>query len=241
SHLIDWLGNEWTPDSDKPAAHPNSRFTTPITQCPILADEFENPQGVPIDIILFGGRRSDTIPLVTQARDWDHGVYMGATCSSATTAAAAGAVGVVRRDPMAMLPFLGYHVGDYLQHWYNMGAKEGANMPAVFYVNWFRRGEDGRFLWPGFGDNSRVLKWAIDRIEGNVSGQETPIGIIPAEGELDVSGLTEDPADIAAATAFVPEEWQAELPLIQEWFDKIGDKLPAKLNDELKGLTERLG
>ncbi|MGJ3508204.1 phosphoenolpyruvate carboxykinase (GTP) [Enemella sp. A6] len=241
SHLIDWLGNDWTPDSDKPAAHPNSRFTTPITQCPILADEFEDPQGVPIDIILFGGRRSDTIPLVTQARDWDHGVFMGATCSSATTAAAAGAVGVVRRDPMAMLPFMGYHVGDYLNHWYKMGATEGANMPAVFYVNWFRRGDDGRFLWPGFGDNSRVLKWAIDRIEGKATGQETPIGIIPAEGELDTSGLSEDPADIAAATAFVPEEWQAELPLIQEWFDRIGDKLPPKLNDELKGLTERLG
>ncbi len=244
AHLIDWHGNDWTPESDKPSSHPNSRFCTPITQCPIVAPEFDDPRGVPISAILFGGRRKTTVPLVTEAHDWNHGVYFGATLSSETTAAAVGQVGVVRRDPMAMLPFIGYNAGDYLAHWIEIGKGKSGNaagLPKIFYVNWFRRGDDGRFLWPGFGENSRVLKWVIDRIEGTADAVDTPIGRVPAEGALDLDGLDVDPHDVAAALAFDADEWRAELPQVAEWFAKFGDKLPAELHAELEELQQRLG
>ena len=180
AHLTDWKGNDWTPESDQLSSHANSRFCTPIKQCPILADEYDDPNGVPLDAILFGGRRKTTIPLVTEARDWTHGTFMGATLSSETTAAATGAVGVVRRDPMAMLPFIGYDAGDYFGHWINMAKNnDESKFPKIFYVNWFRRDEDGGFLWPGFGENSRILKYVIDRVEGKVEARETPIGLVP--------------------------------------------------------------
>ncbi|MCF8608356.1 phosphoenolpyruvate carboxykinase (GTP) [Gordonia sp. HY442] len=239
-HLVDWLGNDWTPDSDTKAAHPNSRYCTPMSQCPTLAPEWDDPQGVPISAILFGGRRKTTVPLVTQARDWEHAVFMGATVGSEQTAAAEGKVGTTRRDPMAMLPFLGYHVGDYFEHWLNIGRRNGAELPAVFYVNWFRRGADGRFLWPGFGENSRVLKWMVDRIEGRVEGVETPIGIVAKPEELDLTGLDVSVDDLAEALAVDTGEWRDELPSIEEWFSFVGDKLPTALRNELDGLRERL-
>jgi len=241
THLTSWLRTGWTPDSAEPSAHPNSRFCTPAGQCPTIAPEWEDPRGVPISAILFGGRRRDTVPLVTEARDWQHGVFMGATLSSETTAAAAGAVGVVRRDPMAMLPFIGYHVGDYLRHWLMVGKQADASkLPRIYYVNWFRRGADGHFLWPGYGENSRVLKWAVERIEGRAAARETAIGRVPAAGALDVEGLDVPADDLTAATAVHRAEWQAEVPLIQEWFDRIGEKLPTGLRDELELLKRRL-
>ena len=241
AHLTSWKRADWTPGADEPSSHPNSRFCTPAGQCPIIAPEWEDPAGVPISAILFGGRRRNTVPLVTEARDWQHGVFMGATLSSETTAAATGAVGVVRRDPMAMLPFIGYHAGDYFGHWIALGKQADASkLPRIFYVNWFRRGEDGRFLWPGFGENSRVLKWVIERIEGRAAARETPIGYVPGEGALDLDGLGASPADMAAVLEVNREEWLAELPLIEEWFDKIGDRLPTGLRDELETLKRRL-
>ncbi|MCH5641014.1 MULTISPECIES: phosphoenolpyruvate carboxykinase (GTP) [unclassified Gordonia (in: high G+C Gram-positive bacteria)] len=240
-HLTDWLGNDWTPQSDHKAAHPNSRYCTPISQCPSLADEWDDPRGVPISAILFGGRRKTTVPLVTEAHDWQTGVFMGATVGSEQTAAAEGKVGTVRRDPMAMLPFIGYHVGDYLQHWVDLGKNADATkLPKVFYVNWFRRGDDGRFLWPGFGENSRVLKWIIGRIEGENEGTETPIGIVAKPEEIDVTGLDTPADDVRAALTFDADEWRRELPLIEELFDFVGDKLPTTLRDELDGLKQRL-
>ncbi|HEY4994098.1 MAG TPA: phosphoenolpyruvate carboxykinase (GTP) [Nakamurella sp.] len=253
THLIDWKGRDWTPsglDADgkelesagQLAAHANSRFCTPITQCPILADEYFQPVGVPIDAMIFGGRRKTTIPLVTQSRDWQNGVFMAATLSSETTAAASGAVGVVRRDPMAMLPFIGYNAGDYFAHWIKVGKDADATkLPGIFYVNWFRRGPDGGFLWPGFGDNSRVLKWMIQRLEGSVGAVETPIGYVPTPGSLDIEGLDLTTDEVAAALAVHPEEWQAEIPLIEEWFAHLGDSLPSSLRDELDSLEQRLG
>ena len=245
-HLTDWKGRSWTPENgpeggrpNEKAAHPNSRFCTPIDQCPILSDDFNSPEGVPLDIIIFGGRRENTIPLVTEARDWNHGVYMGATCSSETTAAAKGAVGVLRRDPMAMLPFIGYHVGDYLQHWIDMGNKtEESKLPKVFYVNWFRKSAEGKFLWPGFGDNSRVLAWMIDMLEGKAKGQETPVGIIPAAGELNVEGLGLAPEIVDEVTRYVAHEWADELPRLETWLDSFGQKLPQEIRTELDALTK---
>ena len=240
-HLIDWKGNDWTPESGEKAAHPNSRYCTPISQCPTLAPEWDDPQGVPVSAILFGGRRKTTVPLITQARDWQHGVFIGATLGSEQTAAAEGKVGTVRRDPMAMLPFLGYNVGDYFQHWIDIGKNaDESKMPAVFFVNWFRRGDDGRFLWPGFGENSRVLKWAIERIEHKADGRTTPIGIVPTAQDLDLDGLDVDPADVDAALAVKPEEWRKELPLIEEWFEFVGEKLPTGIRDEFDALKHRL-
>ncbi len=240
-HLIDWKGNDWTPESGEKAAHPNSRYCTPISQCPTLAPEWDDPQGVPVSAILFGGRRKTTVPLITQARDWQHGVFIGATLGSEQTAAAEGKVGTVRRDPMAMLPFLGYNVGDYFQHWIDIGKNaDESKMPAVFFVNWFRRGDDGRFLWPGFGENSRVLKWAIERIEHKADGRTTPIGIVPRAQDLDLDGLDVDPADVDAALAVKPEEWREELPLIEEWFEFVGEKLPTGIRDEFDALKHRL-
>ncbi len=240
-HLTSWKQQDWTPDSDEPSSHPNSRYCTPIKQCPILADEYDDPRGVPIDAIFFGGRRKTTIPLVTEARDWVHGTFMGATLSSETTAAATGAVGIVRRDPMAMLPFIGYHAGDYLNHWIEMSkVNDAAKLPKIFYVNWFRRDEDGGFLWPGFSENSRVLKWAIERLEGTADAVETPIGYIPTVDSLDLDGLDVDRDAVEQALRVDPQEWKQELPQISEWFDKFGEKLPAVLWTELDGLKSRL-
>ncbi len=237
-----WKGEPWTPDSDELSSHPNSRYCTPIKQCDILAPEYDDPRGVPIDAILFGGRRKTTVPLVFEARDWTHGTFLGATLSSETTAAAVGQVGVVRRDPMAMLPFIGYHAGDYFNHWITMGKENDASkLPRIFYVNWFRRDEDGGFLWPGFGENSRVLKWVVERIDGQAAAVETPIGHVPAPGSLDVDGLDLSEEALAAALAVDPDEWKAEIPQITEWFEKFGDQLPTVLWTELDGLKARLG
>ncbi len=243
AHLTDWKGRDWTPDSDELSSHPNSRFCTPITQCPILAPEYDDPRGVPISAIIFGGRRRTTIPLVTEARDWQHGVFMGATLSSETTAAATGAVGVVRRDPMAMLPFIGYNAGDYFQHWIDLGKGADADkLPKIFYVNWFRRDDEGHFVWPGFGENSRVLKWVIERMEGSAAAVETPIGHVPTPESLDTDGLAMTAEELEIALRVDPQEWRAELPAIQEWFDKIGsEKIPTTLWTELDGLKARLG
>jgi phosphoenolpyruvate carboxykinase (GTP) len=242
SHATSWKMQDWTPESEEKSSHPNSRYCTPIKQCPILAPEYDDPKGVPIDAILFGGRRKDTIPLVTEARDWVHGTFMGATLSSETTAAATGQVGVVRRDPMAMLPFIGYHGGDYFSHWIKVGKEnDAAKLPRIFYVNWFRRDEDGGFLWPGFGENSRVLKWIVERIEGKASAVETPIGHVPTADSFDIDGLDTDRSELEAALKVDPEEWKGEIPQITEWFEKFGDKLPAVLWTELDGLKARLG
>ncbi|MFI9632414.1 phosphoenolpyruvate carboxykinase (GTP) [Nocardia sp. NPDC051929] len=242
-HLIDWKGNDWYQrETETLAAHPNSRYCTPMAQCPILAPEWDDPQGVPISAILFGGRRKTTVPLVTESFDWQHGVFMGATLSSEQTAAAEGKVGTVRRDPMAMLPFLGYHVGDYLGHWINVGKNADAGkLPKIFYVNWFRRGGDGRFLWPGFGENSRVLEWIIGRIEGSAQAEATAIGNVPTAAQLDLEGLDVDPKDVDEALVVNADEWRKEIPLIEEWFEFVGDKLPSGVRDEFEALKQRLG
>ncbi|SDR06931.1 phosphoenolpyruvate carboxykinase (GTP) [Actinopolyspora saharensis] len=243
AHLTDWKGRDWTPDSDEKAAHPNSRYCTPMSQCPILAPEWDDPQGVPISAILFGGRRKTTIPLVNEAFDWQHGVFMGATLSSEKTAAAAGKVGEVRRDPMAMLPFIGYNVGDYFQHWVNMGKEaDTSKMPSIYYVNWFRRDPSGeKIVWPGFGENCRVLKWIVDRLEGNAAAEETAIGRVPTADQLDLSNLDATREEIEQSLEVDRSEWRAELPLIEEWFDTIGDALPTSMRDELEALKQRVG
>ena len=241
AHLTDWRGNDWTPESDTPAAHPNSRFCTPIANVPTLAPEWTNPNGVPISAILFGGRRKTTMPLVTETKDWTHGVFMGSVLSSETTAAATGAVGVVRRDPMAMRPFIGYNVGDYLQHWINIGNTEGAQLPKIFYVNWFRRDDDNSFLWPGFSENSRVLKWVFERVTGTADAQESPLGLTPVEGGLDTEGLDFTDEQLRKALAIKPEEWETELGLIEEWYAELGDSVPAELRAEVENLRQRLG
>lgn len=241
-HLIDWKGNDWNlRETETLAAHPNSRYCTPMSQCPTLAPEWDDPQGVPISAILFGGRRKTTVPLVTESFDWQHGVFMGATLSSEQTAAAEGKVGTVRRDPMAMLPFMGYHVGDYMAHWINVGKNADATkLPKIFYVNWFRRGDDGRFLWPGFGENSRVLEWIIGRIEGSAEAESTAIGNVPTAAQMDLAGLDVDPADVDAALDVDLDEWRAEIPLIEEWFEFVGDKLPSGVRDEFEALKQRI-
>jgi phosphoenolpyruvate carboxykinase (GTP) len=240
-HVIDWKGRDWTPDSTEKAAHPNSRFCTPIAQCPIVAPEWDDPHGVPISAILFGGRRADTVPLVTESRDWQHGVFMGATLSSETTAAATGEVGVVRRDPMAMLPFMGYHVGDYFGHWLEIGKNaDAAKLPKIFHVNWFRRGADGRFLWPGFRENSRVLKWVVERVDGTADARQTPVGLVPTTADLDLTGLDVDRADVEESLAVDLDEWRAELPLIEQWLNTVGDSLPTPLSDEFAALRHRI-
>jgi phosphoenolpyruvate carboxykinase (GTP) len=242
AHLTDWKGRDWTPESDEPSSHPNSRFCTPITQCPIIAPEYDDPRGVPISAILFGGRRATTVPLVTEARDWTHGVFMGATLSSETTAAAAGQVGVVRRDPMAMLPFMGYNAGDYFGHWIALGKEADAvKLPKIYYVNWFRRDDDGDFLWPGYGENGRVLKWVVERLEGSAAAAETAIGHVPTIEALDVDGLDLTRDQVEACLRVDAEEWKAEVPGIKQWFEMFGDKLPTLLWAELDGLKTRLG
>ncbi len=241
AHLTDWKGRDWTPDSTELSSHPNSRFCTPIKQCPVIAPEYDDPNGVPLDAILFGGRRKTTIPLVTEARDWTHGTFMGATLSSETTAAAVGEVGVVRRDPMAMLPFIGYDAGDYFSHWISMAKNnDESKFPKIFYVNWFRRDDDGGFLWPGFGENSRILKYVIERVEGKVEANETPIGLVPSPDAIDTEGLDISRGQLEAALAVDIEEWKAELPQINEWFERFGDTLPTTLWTELDGLKARL-
>ncbi|GAA1048891.1 phosphoenolpyruvate carboxykinase (GTP) [Arthrobacter russicus] len=242
AHLTDWRGNSWTPDSSEPAAHPNSRFCTPIDQIDMLAPEYNEPDGVPLSAILFGGRRKTTIPLVTQSRDWTNGIFMGSTLSSETTAAAAGAVGVVRRDPMAMLPFIGYDAGDYLKHWVEL-SKQGdpEKLPKIFLVNWFRRTADGGFAWPGFGDNSRVVKWAIERIEGKADAVETPIGFVPTKESLDLEGLEISDEQLSDALRVDALEWAAESESIEEWYRRFGGSLPEELLGELEGLKQRLG
>ncbi|WP_278262980.1 phosphoenolpyruvate carboxykinase (GTP) [Nocardia sp. AG03] len=243
AHLTDWRGDDWAPESGTPAAHPNSRYCTPIEQCPSVAPEWNDPTGVPISAIFFGGRRANTVPLVAETFDWAHGVFTASVLSSETTAAAAGAVGVVRRDPMAMLPFLGYHVGDYFAHWLKLGAAaDPAKLPKIFQVNWFRRDADGTFLWPGFGDNVRVLKWALERLDGGAEARWTPIGYVPTADALDLSGLSEaDRALVERALAVDTDEWVAETRSIDEWFAGIGgNRLPDQLREQLAALKSRL-
>ena len=241
THLTDWKNRDWTPNNGELSSHANSRFCTPASQCPIIAPEWSDPNGVPISAILFGGRRKTTIPLVVQSRDWEHGIFMASTLSSETTAAATGQVGVVRRDPFAMLPFIGYHVGDYIQHWLNIGKRTDAkNLPKIFYVNWFRRSADGRFLWPGFGENMRVLKWAIEQVEGKSSSQDGPIGLVPTTGAIDVEGLDVSAEDMAAVGNVTLSEWREELPLIESWFETIGKKLPQQMEYQLNQLKARI-
>jgi phosphoenolpyruvate carboxykinase (GTP) len=240
AELMDWLRRPWTPASRRKAAHPNARFTTPAKQCPVIAPEWEDPKGVPIDAILFGGRRAGVVPLVMEAFNWQHGTFLGATASSETTAAAAGKVGQLRRDPMAMLPFCGYHMGDYFAHWLQIGKTPGAKLPNIYYVNWFRQDEDGQYLWPGYGDNSRVLKWIFDRCEGNALAEETPIGRLPARGELDLEGLNISAARMEKLLNVDIDGWLAEIPRIHEYFAKFGDRLPEGLQDEVNLLEQRL-
>jgi phosphoenolpyruvate carboxykinase (GTP) len=240
-HVVDWHGNDWTPDSETPAAHPNARFTTPAGQCPSIAPEWEDPAGVPIDAFLFGGRRATVVPLVQEAFDWEHAVFMGATMSSETTAAAAGAVGQLRFDPMAMLPFCGYNMADYFAHWLALGKKEGVELPRVFYVNWFRKDADGKFLWPGFGENSRVLEWVFRRCEGSGEAVETPIGLLPAEGEIDTRGLEISDEAMAELLSVDTDLVKAQLPQVKEHLAKFGDKLPAEVSAQLEALEARLG
>jgi phosphoenolpyruvate carboxykinase (GTP) len=241
AHLIDWHGKDWTPESDTPPAHPNARFTTPAAQDPAIAPEWEDPAGVPIDAMLFGGRRSTVVPLVTEARDWEHGVFLGATMSSETTAAAAGQVGQLRFDPFAMLPFCGYNMADYMAHWLKIGEREGANLPKIFYVNWFRKDDDGRFLWPGFGENSRVLEWVFRRTDGEGQATDTPFGLVPQASDLKTDGLDIDAADLDELLRVDPEALKAQLPQVKEHLAKFGDQLPAPLRAQLEDLEQRLG
>ncbi|MCH8562644.1 phosphoenolpyruvate carboxykinase (GTP) [Nesterenkonia sp. YGD6] len=241
AHLTDWRGEDWTPDSDQPAAHPNARFCTPIDQTDMLAPEYFEPNGVKLDAILFGGRRKTTVPLVTQARDWKHGIFFGATLSSETTAAAEGAVGNVRRDPMAMLPFIGYDAGDYLKHWVEVsGEADQSKLPEIFLVNWFRRGRDGKISWPGFAENSRVLKWVTERLEGVGKAVETPIGFTPTMDGLDLTGLDITPEALEDSITVHRDEWVTELEGIDEWFAEFGDSLPESIAAESEELRRRL-
>ena len=240
AELIDWLRRPWTPESGRRAAHPNARFTTPAGQCPVIAPEWEDPRGVPIDAILFGGRRAGVVPLVTEAFSWQHGTFLGATASSETTAAAAGKVGQLRRDPMAMLPFCGYNMGDYFGHYLTIGQTPGAKLPKIFYVNWFRLDENGKFIWPGYGENSRVLKWIFERCDGKVHAVDTPIGRLPEPADLDSLGLDVSPANVAKLLSVDIGGWLEEVPRIREHFAKFGSHLPDGMKQEIDGLEERL-
>jgi phosphoenolpyruvate carboxykinase (GTP) len=241
AHAIDWQGRDWTPGSDEPAAHPNARFTAPAVQCPSIAPEWEEPAGVPIDAFLFGGRRATVVPLVHEAFDWEHGVFLAATMGAETTAAAAGEVGNVRFDPMAMLPFCGYHMADYFRHWLDAGRREGARLPKIFVVNWFRKDADGEFLWPGFGENSRVLAWIAERCDGEAEAEETPIGLVPTRDGLDLRGLDLPPERLAELLKVDVGEWRKQLPQLHEHFARFGDRLPSELRSQLEALEERLG
>src|SRR5437763_3417720 len=242
AHLTDWKGNDWTPASETPAAHPNARFTVPASQCPIIAPEWEDPRGVPVSAILFGGRRAAAVPLVTEARDWTHGVFLGSIMASETTAAAAGAVGKVRRDPFAMLPFCGYHMADYLDHWLQTGnAADASKLPKIFFVNWFRKSPEGRFLWPGYGENSRVIAWICERVAGTADAAETPIGLVPAPEALNLEGLGVDPDDLTTLLSVDAGEWKGEIGSIEEHYAMLGDRLPGVLREQLEDLERRLG
>jgi phosphoenolpyruvate carboxykinase (GTP) len=240
AHAIDWKGRDWEPGAPDPAAHPNARFTVALRQSPSAAPEWEDPNGVPIDAFLFGGRRASVVPLVREAFDWEHGVFLGATMSSEMTAAAFGAVGQLRFDPFAMLPFCGYNMADYFAHWLEIGRTEGAQLPRIFYVNWFRKDADGRFLWPGFGDNSRVLEWIFKRCDGDAEAVDTAIGRVPAEGALNVEGL--EIAPDALAELLTPDlgALREELPQVREHLSRFGDRLPAELSAQLEALDQRL-
>jgi phosphoenolpyruvate carboxykinase (GTP) len=244
AHAIDWHGEEWTPDADHPAAHPNARFTTPASQCPSIAPEWEDPKGVPISAMLFGGRRSTVVPLIHEARDWEHGVFLGSVMSSETTAAAAGRVGRLRWDPMAMLPFCGYHMADYFNHWLTLGKSDPAHprkLPKVFYVNWFRKDDDGKFLWPGYGENSRVLAWIFRRCEGAADAVDTQIGLVPAQGAIDTDGLDVTPEAMEQLLSVDVDGWKEQLPQMHEHYSEFGEKLPAELRAQLSELERRLG
>ena len=241
ARATDWKGNAWTPESDSVSAHPNARFTAPASQCPSMAPEWENPAGVPISAIMFGGRRRTTVPLVTEAFDWDHGVFLGSIMASETTAAQQGAVGNLRFDPMAMLPFCGYNMADYFGHWLKIGAAtKSENLPKIFFVNWFRRDEDGRFLWPGFGENSRVLKWIFDRIDGKASAEKTAIGYLPNAGDLDTNGLDINNSDLEKLLSVDATGWKEAIPQIRDHFTQFGPKLPSALVDKLNELDKSL-
>jgi phosphoenolpyruvate carboxykinase (GTP) len=241
SHTIDWKGRDWTPDSKTDAAHPNARFTAPASQCPAICKDWEEPKGVPIDIFIFGGRRTSVVPLVYEAYNWDHGVFLGATAASETTSANIGAVGNLRRDPFAMKPFCGYNMGDYFQHWFDMGDRLGNKAPRIFYVNWFRKSQDGMFLWPGFSDNSRVLKWICDRVDSNVDARETPVGLLPIKEDLDLKGINISPEDMEELMKVDSKEWKAEIPDIEQHFAMFGNRLPERLKRQLKEFIARLG
>jgi phosphoenolpyruvate carboxykinase (GTP) len=240
TELVDWLRRSWTPASGRKAAHPNARFTAPASQCPVIAKEWEDPKGVPIDAILFGGRRAGIVPLVTESLSWQHGTFLGATVSSETTAATTGKVGQLRYDPMAMLPFCGYHMGDYFAHYLKIGARPGAKLPKIYYVNWFRADDSGKFIWPGYGDNSRVLKWIFERCDGKVHATDTPIGRVPEAADLDTKGLNLNDADIEQLLSVDVDGWLAEVPLIREHFAKFGKHLPEGLKREVDELEARL-
>jgi len=241
ARATDWKGNTWTPESDAPAAHPNARFTAPASQCPCAAPEWQDPKGVPISAILFGGRRRTTVPLVTQAFDWEHGVFLGSIMASETTAAQAGAVGNLRFDPMAMLPFCGYNMADYFAHWLKIGSKgQKDKLPQIFFVNWFRRDEDGRFLWPGYGENSRVLKWVFDRVNGASNAVRTPIGYLPSPADIDTNGLDVDSGDMDTILSVDVTGWREALPQIRDHYAQFGAKLPARLADALDNLDQEL-
>jgi phosphoenolpyruvate carboxykinase (GTP) len=241
ARATDWKGNAWNPEMDAPAAHPNARFTAPAAQCPSIAPEWEDPAGVPISAIMFGGRRRTTVPLVTEANDWEHGVFLGSIMASETTAAQAGAVGALRFDPMAMLPFCGYNFADYFAHWLGMEkATDSEKLPKIFFVNWFRRDDDGRFLWPGFGENSRVLKWVFERVNGDADAIDTPIGKLPSKEALDLDGLEIDDADLDTILSVDVDGWKSAIPQIREHYAQFGDKLPAALSVEVDSLEAKL-
>jgi len=241
AHAIDWKGRDWTPASKDDAAHANARFTAPASQCPVICPDWENPEGVPIDIFIFGGRRSSVVPLVTEAYSWDHGVFMGATAASETTSANIGAVGNLRRDPFAMKPFCGYHMGDYFHHWFAMGDRLGAKAPRIFYVNWFGKSPEGRFLWPGFSDNSRVLKWMCERVDGKRDAKKTPIGLMPKDGDMDLTGLDISSENMKALMDVDLKAWKAEIPDIEKHFALFGSRLPERLRKQFEEFRKRLG
>jgi phosphoenolpyruvate carboxykinase (GTP) len=241
AHAIDWKGHGWTPASKEPAAHANARFTAPASQCPIISSDWEKPEGVPIDIFIFGGRRTATIPLVTEAFNWDHGVFLGATASSETTAANIGSIGELRRDPFAMKPFCGYNMADYFQHWLDMGDRLKNKAPHIFYVNWFRKTKEGKWLWPGYGENSRVLKWMCDRVDGKVSTQTTPIGLFPQLTDLNLKGLSVSADDLKNLFNISNDDWRKEVVDIEKHFAQFKERLPVRMKKQLAELKARIG